>query len=196
MGRKQTIDRGALLDAAERVVFRDGAGQLTMDAVAAEAGVSKGGVLYAFPSKDALIDAMFARVFAAMDEIGDAFLAKAGDTPLNRVRAHVLGSKGASELVTERSVALIANFMRSPQYRQGAQDYYREVMGRIDTSTPAGRRARLALLATEGLLMLRGFDFYPIAEKDWHEIHADILELLLDQDMATEPVSSAIPPRP
>ncbi len=51
MGRKQTIDRSALLDAAERVVLRDGAGQLTMDAVAAEAGVSKGGVLYAFPSK-------------------------------------------------------------------------------------------------------------------------------------------------
>lgn len=179
MGRKQTIDRGALLDAAERVVFRDGAGQLTMDAVAAEAGVSKGGVLYAFPSKDALIDAMFDRVFAAMDEIADAFIAREGDTPLNRVRAHVLGGKGASELVTERSVALIANFMRSPQYRQGAQDYYREVLGRLDTSTPQGRRARLALLACEGALMLRGFEFYPIAEKDWQQIHADILELLL-----------------
>lgn len=94
MGRKQTIDRGALLDAAERVVLRDGAGQLTMDAVAAEAGVSKGGVLYAFPSKDALIDALFNRAFAAMDEIGDAFLASAGDTPENRVRAHVLGEQG------------------------------------------------------------------------------------------------------
>lgn len=180
MGRKQTIDRGALLDAAERVVLRDGAGQLTMDAVATEAGVSKGGVLYAFPSKDALIDALFNRAFAAMDEIGDAFLASAGDTPENRVRAHVLGSKGASELVTERSLALIANFMRSPQYRKGAQDYYAEVLSRLDLTTPAGRRARLALLAVEGAATLRGFDFYPITEQDWQEIHADVLALLLD----------------
>lgn len=180
MGRKQTIDRGALLDAAERVALRNGAGQLTMDAVAAEAGVSKGGVLYAFPSKDALIDAMFSRVFAAMDAIADAFLTAAGDTPENRVRAHVLGSKGASDLVTERSLALIANFMRSPQYRKGAQDYYRDVMGRLDLSKPVGRRARLALLACEGALMLRGFDFHPISETDWQAIHADILELLLD----------------
>ena len=180
MGRKQTIDRGALLDAAERVVLRDGAGQLTMDAVAAEAGVSKGGVLYAFSSKDALIDALFTRVFAAMDEIGDAFLVSAGDTPENRVRAHVLGSRGASELVTERSLALIANFMRSPQYRKGAQDYYREALSKLDTSTLAGRKARLALLAVEGAATLRGFDFFPITEKDWQEIHADVLELLLD----------------
>lgn len=180
MGRKQTIDRGALLDAAERVVLRDGAGQLTMDAVAAEAGVSKGGVLYAFPSKDALIDALFSRAFAAMDEIAEAFLTSAGDTPENRVRAHVLGSRGASELITERSLALIANFMRSPQYRKGAQDYYREALSKLDTSTLAGRKARLALLAVEGAATLRGFDFFPIAEKDWQEIHADVLELLLD----------------
>ena len=179
MGRKQTIDRSALLDAAERVVLRDGAGQLTMDAVAAEAGVSKGGVLYAFPSKDALIDALFTRAFATMDEIGDAFLASAGDTPENRVRAHVLGSKGASELITERSLALIANFMRSPQYRKGAQDYYAEVLNRLDLTTPSGRRARLALLAVEGAAILRGFDLSPITEQDWQDIHADVLEFLL-----------------
>lgn len=179
MGRKQTIDRGALLDAAERVVLRDGAGQLTIDAVAAEAGVSKGGVLYAFPSKDALIDAIFGRVFAAMDAIAAEFLAKAGETPENRVRAHVLGSQGAGDLVTERSLALIANFMRSPQYRQGAQDYYRAILGQLDVTTETGRRARLALLACEGALMLRGFDFHPLSDADWEAIHQDILALLL-----------------
>ncbi len=133
-----------------------------------------------FPAKDALIDALFNRAFAAMDEIGAAFLASAGDTPENRVRAHVLGSKGASELVTERSLALIANFMRSPHYRKGAQDHYRQALAKLDVTTPSGRRARLALLAVEGAATLRGFDFYPITEKDWQDIHADVLDLLLD----------------
>ena len=42
--------RARLLDAAVAVVRRDGAQALTLDAVAAEAGVSKGGLLYHFRS--------------------------------------------------------------------------------------------------------------------------------------------------
>ena len=37
---------------------RDGAQALTLDAVAAEAGVSKGGLLYHFKTKRELLDAM------------------------------------------------------------------------------------------------------------------------------------------
>src|SRR5262245_38168897 len=51
----------ALLDAAEAVVARDGIARLTLDAVAAEVGMSKGGVLHHFPTKDALVEAMVVR---------------------------------------------------------------------------------------------------------------------------------------
>lgn len=53
--------RDSLLDAAKRVMQRDGAGNLTLDAVAKEAGVSKGGLLYHFPSKQALLRGMVAQ---------------------------------------------------------------------------------------------------------------------------------------
>ncbi len=56
MARGDTRQR--LLDAAAAVVRRDGAQALTLDAVAAEAGVSKGGLLYHFKSKRELLDAM------------------------------------------------------------------------------------------------------------------------------------------
>ncbi|WMT91211.1 TetR/AcrR family transcriptional regulator [Pelagibacterium sp. H642] len=179
MGRKQTIDRDALLDAAERVVMREGAGQLTIDGVAAEAGVSKGGVLYAFPTKDALIDAMFGRVFAAGDRIAEAVVARSGDTPEARISGHVEASRDAADTMTERSIALIVNFMRSPQYRASANEYYGKLLGQLDTSTPRGRKVRLALLAAEGAFLLRGFDFHPIGEDEWRDIHDDILDLLL-----------------
>jgi AcrR family transcriptional regulator len=51
-----------ILDAAERVVLRDGVAHLTLDAVAAETGISKGGLLYHFPSKDDLIRGMIRRL--------------------------------------------------------------------------------------------------------------------------------------
>lgn len=53
--------RELLLDAAESVASREGVSRLTFDAVAAEAGVSKGGVLHHFSSKDQLIEAMVER---------------------------------------------------------------------------------------------------------------------------------------
>jgi AcrR family transcriptional regulator len=53
------LDR--VLDAAEGVVVRQGIGNLTLEAVAAEAGISKGGLLYHFPTKDRLIEALVRR---------------------------------------------------------------------------------------------------------------------------------------
>jgi AcrR family transcriptional regulator len=50
-----------LLDAAEAVIVRDGIASLTLDAVAAEAKVSKGGLLHHFPSKDRLVEALVTR---------------------------------------------------------------------------------------------------------------------------------------
>src|SRR5262245_31273340 len=56
-----TTLRDRLLDAAEAVVVRQGIGNLTLEAVAAEAGMSKGGLLHHFPSKDRLIEGMVVR---------------------------------------------------------------------------------------------------------------------------------------
>ena len=47
-----------LLNAAHNVVMRDGVTRLTLELVAREAGVSKGAVLYYFPTKNALIGEM------------------------------------------------------------------------------------------------------------------------------------------
>ena len=50
--------RAALLDAASRIVQQRGVEHLTLELTAQEAGVSKGGLLYHFPSKEALIKGM------------------------------------------------------------------------------------------------------------------------------------------
>ncbi len=85
VGRPATITTDLLVDAAERVVGRGGGGALTFDAVAEEAGVSKGAVLHHFRTKDALLIAMIERLAAreaspALEGAPDAAAA---------VRAHV-----------------------------------------------------------------------------------------------------------
>ncbi len=52
------VSRDLLLNAALQVVTQDGFGAMTLDAVARTAGVSKGGLIHYFPSKDALVAGM------------------------------------------------------------------------------------------------------------------------------------------
>jgi AcrR family transcriptional regulator len=50
--------RQQILQVASQIVQRDGVARLTIDAVAREAKLSKGGVLYHFPCKEALVSGM------------------------------------------------------------------------------------------------------------------------------------------
>jgi AcrR family transcriptional regulator len=57
---RSTRDR--LIDAFENLLVTVGSRAATLDAVAAAADVSKGGLLYHFPSKDALVEGMLDRL--------------------------------------------------------------------------------------------------------------------------------------
>ena len=179
MGRRQTIDRDGLLDAAERVVLRNGAHNLTIDAVAREAGVSKGGVLYTFETKDALIDAMMRRVVADYERMVGEYLAKTADTPRNRLLAHVDANRREDAAVNARAVALMASFLRAPAFHAETLVFYRDLFGHADASSESGRRMRLALLATEGAFAVRGFGLYPFTDAEWQSVHDDIVTILV-----------------
>ncbi|MFD3660825.1 TetR/AcrR family transcriptional regulator [Streptomyces sp. NPDC058659] len=54
----RTSKRTQILEAATRVVEREGVKSVTFDSVAAEAGLTKGGLLYHFASRDDLVQAI------------------------------------------------------------------------------------------------------------------------------------------
>ncbi len=65
----------ALLDHAARLAVEQGIAAVTVQAVADAAGVTKGGLLHHFPSKQALIDAVFADLLDALDRQLDTRIA-------------------------------------------------------------------------------------------------------------------------
>ena len=50
--------RSAVLQAALAIIARDGPGRLTLDALARESGLSKGGLMHQFRSKQAVLLAL------------------------------------------------------------------------------------------------------------------------------------------
>ncbi len=62
MSAVTTTTRDRILDALETLLLDKGASQVTLENVAAAAGVSKGGLLYHFKSKDALLTGLVRRL--------------------------------------------------------------------------------------------------------------------------------------
>ena len=91
--RDSSATKRRILEAAEKIVLRDGVGHLTLEAAATEAGLSKGGVLYHYPSRDALVAAMVTRIIQEFEDDIAAYLPEAGspeaDLPGAFARAYV-----------------------------------------------------------------------------------------------------------
>lgn len=168
MGRRRTIDRDQLLDAAEAVIAREGAAGLTIDAVAKEMGITKG----------ALIDAIFERWGKAYDSLFEAVAGKQ-PTPLTRVRAHAEATQRSDELSSSKAAALMAALIQTPEHLEGSNQWYRSRLEGLDLSAPEGRRARLAFLAVEGAFMLRYFRLMDIGQDEWDSMLDDVRALLL-----------------
>ena len=106
-----------ILNAAETVVLERGVSALTLDAVAEAAGLSKGGLIYHFESKEALIRAMIARIGTCMQERMDRFCAADG-RPGTWTRAYLdaafpaPGTQDDSD--AQREAALIAALGNDP----------------------------------------------------------------------------------
>lgn len=181
MGRKQTIDRGAVLDAAERVMQRDGTAGLTIDRIAAEAGVSKGGVLYAFATKDAVIDAMFKRSITLYETRAALASERFAGMPGERALVHIDATRGETAADATRAMALLAGIGRAENCRHQIHSVYRRIFENLPTTSKSERAARVAMFAAEGLFMLRGFGLLDMSDATWTDIFDDI-EVLVNQD--------------
>lgn len=89
--RKKTLEpRAQILDAANRTITRLGLNGATIDQIAAEANLTKGGVLYYFSNKEDIISAAIARQDELLMARRDAILATLPDKQRGVLRASVM----------------------------------------------------------------------------------------------------------
>jgi AcrR family transcriptional regulator len=143
----QTRDR--LLDAAARLLLRDPS-KLTLDAVAEEAGVSKGGLLYHFSSKGQLLDAVVDRWEASFQEQIDA---SADPAPGGWTRAYADASAHDGEDPHAREIdsGILAVLALHPERLEAVRRRYQGWQERIVDDGIDPVDATLVRLAAEGL---------------------------------------------
>ncbi len=80
-GRKSELSREQILDAAARMLRRQGYGNTTLRAIAEVAGIQAGSIYYHFASKDEIMDAVLERGVAAVYEaVRDRLVALPSET--------------------------------------------------------------------------------------------------------------------
>ncbi|HYO52469.1 TetR/AcrR family transcriptional regulator [Archangium sp.] len=151
-GTRSTNTRAHILDAAEEFVLEHGGRELTLEQVAKAAGLSKGGVLYHFPTKTALLQTMLARL---LDYVEAEFQAGVGDTtPQDRLMAYTHVSLHANEKDKRLGAALLAVLAEDPKLLEPLRTFYRKRFAELRSLGPHFGRATVILLAVEGLFML------------------------------------------
>ncbi len=142
--------RDKVLDAFERLLIEHGERETTLDAVARAAGVSKGGLIYHFGSREALIDGLLGRLEQLADEDLVADERRSGGS------GRVLHPHLAPTPTTPLDLTLIA----ATRLLQRSHSRTREVLAAVHD------RWYLALLEAVGdpaiarLIMLVGYGMY------------------------------------
>jgi AcrR family transcriptional regulator len=125
-----------LLDAAEAVVARQGIANLTLDAVAAESHMSKGGLLHHFPTKDRLIEALVTRSAESWRACYMDAYARTAEGPGRMTRAllsHCLSDvPGWTEQLRRSSFAMFAALAQNPTLIEPMRAVYGDLHRRID----------------------------------------------------------------
>lgn len=120
MSNRSNVTKQKLLDAATDIIMNQGVHQLTLDEVAKTAGVSKGGLLYHYPSKETLMTAMVERLqqeqnelYASLQQEGygpvEAFVRLFDETKLHPERA-------AIQIDVEKMIAFLTLFEVDQEY--------------------------------------------------------------------------------
>ena len=157
--------RNQILEAALRVVEENGANHLTIDAVAACANFSKGGVLYHFPSKKALLSGMLDCLIEANEKRINAL----GNSD-NILAAYLHKENQMTAAERRASQALLAAAAEDPDLLIPAKDYMRRLVNEISQSSQKPTEALTLLLAREGIRFLDILEINPMSSKQTREV--------------------------
>lgn len=179
--------RDRILDAASDIVCEVGARRLTLDAVAERASLSKGGVLYHFRSKDALLRGMVNRMIEDSAAERERLRPKLEGRPNVECRLS-LGVALRKWIGHKPKVAgaMLAASAESPGLLDPVRDVIAEDWTRVRDTADDADAAMVARLAIEGLCSLDIHGLSPLSGEDLPRVLA-ALDRLLEHGIAPGP---------
>ncbi len=171
-------NKKAILDAAVTVIESEGITAVTFDSVAAAAGLTRGGILYHFPSRDDLIRALHEHLAGEWERQLTEVCGKSSTeaSPAERLTAYI---RAAAMSASRAELLMLVESRGTENYQHWA-----DVLMRW-TPQPSGHEfgtandaARLALLAADGLWVNDAITQQPLTpEQRTHTVETIVSQL-------------------
>lgn len=165
--------------ACGRILRRDGLTKLTLEKVAEEAGLSKGGLLYHFPNKASLIEALFEYHNNKFEVRLSAIAEEEGDDPGAYLRAYAKAS--VEQITDEGNASLYASLFAAEERYANAHSLIRQKyvdwQQQVDESGLDPTWATLLRLAVDGLWFAEMHKYSPPSAEHREQIIDLILQL-------------------
>jgi AcrR family transcriptional regulator len=176
-------NRTAIIEAAHRVVARQGGADFSYETTATEAGLTKAGVLYHFPCREDLVLAVVEYVARTWEEAMLEALGVPFDeaTPAQRMRAYV--DVAAGDDVSRADFAVYADALCRPAHLGPWNEVFSRWLDLEGCSTEVRARLTCARFAADGLWVAKATELLGSA--------ADEYDVLVDQNLSMTRDSSS-----
>lgn len=175
MGRKSQKD--AILDATEKFVGKHGMTNLTLEAVAAEAGISKGGLLYHFASKKDLLYRVIERHNERMRKRRQAILDTLPEGPGRELKAYIkarLSDPSRHNMVASKMVSV----MEDDDLREYVTNLKNQELQVLQNDGISPEKATVLIMAMEGLWMVDLFKIPMFTPEFREKVIAELMEMV------------------
>jgi AcrR family transcriptional regulator len=173
--------RHRILDAAERLIQAEGVPGLTIARAAAEAGVSKGGLLHHFGSKEALLAALMQRLAGFVRQAFDATVAAQPEGPGRIARACIhwqFDDPASADERTDRAAAVfLAAHHHDPRLLDPIRAVFEGYRAHVEQDGLPPGHGMVVWAACDGLFMARLFGLYALSEGERAAMRAALLRL-------------------
>lgn len=173
-----TDNKVKILHAAARVADQHGATHLTLERVAETAQLSKGGLLYHYPNKRALLEGMLAYLLAQTESRIERHRGGPAQQRQSVARAMILAESEQDQTERAMAQALLTAAAEDPQLLAPARERVQQWFCEVHREDPNGL---ILVLATEGLRFLSMLNLLPTAQFS----RAQLYELLLSASEGT-----------
>lgn len=182
--KQPTETRSKILQAAHTIVLTEGVAALTLDAAARKAGVSKGGLLYHFPSKEALVAGM---VDVLSEEFTSALTSRReadgdGSQPGGWPRAYARATFETAPAEFQKASALLAAVATNPELLDPLRERYKQWQHLLTNDGIDPAIATIIRLAVDGFWLADLLGLAPLTEP----LRSQVLQALVDLSRAHE----------
>jgi AcrR family transcriptional regulator len=151
------------------IIARDGPGRLTLDAIARESGLSKGGVMHQFRTKEAVLKALLERQMLHFEQFSTPYRAKARAESENpELATEIATVREAANTPNSAALALLAAMVENPDLMALPRASDEKTIAAIRAEATDPDLAMLRWAAARGLLLgeLFGMSSLPKVERE------------------------------